>query len=546
MRFSEFPYLDQIKDRTPTANGFDGRCPAHDDQHASLSVGLGDDGRLLLHCHAGCSPADVLRALGQNNFAAAMPKRGKKRKKKAGKCIASYDYGDENGHRLYQVLRFFDEKTGKKTFSQRRPAKDDGKWVYSLKGVRRVLYRLPQLLAADPKQPVYIVEGEKDVHTLENGGFVATCNSGGADGWTDDITPPLKDRDVVLIQDNDAAGKKWVNTVGNSLTGIARSIRVIRFPDEKVGFDITDWSDSHEPGELAKLTVFAPHFEPTEESGDPDDTRVEVEVNEHEENVTAAVSELLGASPGLYQRGDELVHVVESSPKCRHLNLPEAPRIKIVSPALLRSKMSGVVKFMKPSPDGEMPPQPVHPPEWCVKAVHSAGRWETVRQLNGVSDIPILRPDGSILAEPGYDPVTGLLLVPRCDVPTIPSNPSGDAVREAVADLLEIVIDFPFSRPEHQAAWLASVVTALGRSAFPGPAPLFLIDANVRGSGKSLLADLVAVMATGRNMPRMANPRDEDETRKRILSLAMLGDPLVLIDNIAGRFGNAECRCAIC
>jgi len=270
MGFSGYPFVDQIKDRTPTANGFDGRCPAHDDQQASLSVGLGDDGRLLLHCHKGCSTAEVLRALGITSFAATMPKRGKKRKKKAGKFVAAYDYADENGHRLYQVLRFVDEKTGRKTFRQRRPAKDSTKWVYSLQFVRRVLYRLPQILAADPAQPVYIAEGEKDVHTLGKGGFIATCNSGGAEGWTDELAPHLKGRDVVLIEDNDAAGRKWVNTVGKSLTGIARSIRVIRFPNEKQGFDVTDWSDSHEPGELAKLTVFAPHFEPTEE---PDDTR---------------------------------------------------------------------------------------------------------------------------------------------------------------------------------------------------------------------------------------------------------------------------------
>ena len=67
--------------------------------------------------------------------------------------------------------------------------------------------------------------------------------------------------------------------------------------------------------------------------------------------------------------------------------------------------------------------------------------------------------------------------------------------------------------------------------------PLFLFDANVRGSGKSLLADVNSLIVTGREATRMAAPRNDEETRKRITALVKDSDRIVLIDNIAGRFG---------
>ena len=89
-----------------------------------------------------------------------------------------------------------------------------------------------------------------------------------------------------------------------------------------------------------------------------------------------------------------------------------------------------------------------------------------------------------------------------------------------------MTVDFPFAKPEHRAAWLAFVLTPLARHAFSGPSPLFLIDANTRGSGKSLLADVGGILATGTTLARMSNPRDDEECRKRITALALAGDSM--------------------
>ena len=175
----------------------------------------------------------------------------------------------------------------------------------------------------------------------------------------------------------------------------------------------------------------------------------------------------------------------------------------------------------------------VHPPDWCVKVVHARVCWKDIRPLAGIVEIPVLRADGTILTNLGYDPQTGLLFEPAGDMPTIPDAPTLVDAKQALATLLDIVSAFPFAKPEHKASWVASVLTPIARHAFSGPSPLFLVDANVAGSGKGLLIDCTALTITGRRMSVMSQPRDDNESRKRITALVLFGDQLILIDNIA-------------
>jgi hypothetical protein len=149
--------------------------------------------------------------------------------------VAMYDYKDEQRLPIYQVVRF-----EPKEFRQRRPGGKLG-WIWDLDGVRRVLYRLPELLEAVSKgEVILVVEGEKDVAALVELGLAATCNSGGANNWQKDAqyNEPLRGADVVLIPDADEAGWKHVNLIGSILTGIAARIRVLMLPDAK---DAAEW-----------------------------------------------------------------------------------------------------------------------------------------------------------------------------------------------------------------------------------------------------------------------------------------------------------------
>jgi 5S rRNA maturation endonuclease (ribonuclease M5) len=206
----------------PLHDGWLVTCPAHDDRTPSLHVSEGDDGRVLLSCHASCEFADVVAADGldvTDLFNGSRTDRAE---------VAVYRYVDEHDEPLFEVVRFHP-----KDFRQRRP---DGIW--GIRGVRRVLYRLPHVLAAvrDGKT-VYVVEGEKDVHAIERTGAVATTNPGGAGKWRDEYAAALRGASVIVVADRDDAGRKHAHQVEATLRGIAAAVTVV---EAAVGKDASD------------------------------------------------------------------------------------------------------------------------------------------------------------------------------------------------------------------------------------------------------------------------------------------------------------------
>jgi hypothetical protein len=161
------------------------------------------------------------------------PKADKRR------IVAKYDYRGERGELLFQVVRF-----DPKDFRQRRP---DGKgdWIWSIKGVRQVLYRLPELIDAPADARVYIAEGEKDVGSLVKTGLVATCNPGGAGKWRPDFARFLRGRHVVILSDNDDAGRDHAQAIAASLAPVAASAKIVDLALDQPSLpskgDVSDW-----------------------------------------------------------------------------------------------------------------------------------------------------------------------------------------------------------------------------------------------------------------------------------------------------------------
>jgi len=151
---------------------------------------------------------------------------------------ACYGYSDEEGNVLFQVVRY-----EPKDFRQRRP---DGKggWVWSVKGVRQVPYRLPQLLHVPWGTPVFVVEGEKDVLRLESLGLVATCNAGGAGKWPDALNESFARRRVVILADNDEPGHQHADKVCRALSKAEAEVRVLSLPGLPPKGDVSDWLDA--------------------------------------------------------------------------------------------------------------------------------------------------------------------------------------------------------------------------------------------------------------------------------------------------------------
>ncbi|WP_353627526.1 VapE domain-containing protein [Ralstonia pseudosolanacearum] len=162
--------------------------------------------------------------------------------------VAAYDYFDADGVLQFQVCRL-----DPKDFRQRRPDGSGG-WSWSVKGVQQVPYRLPEMLTR-PGELVFVVEGEKDCDALAALGLVATCNAGGANKWPDALNAYFKGRDVVILPDNDAAGRDHASLVARKLRGVAASVRVLELPDLPHKGDVSDWlaagGDAHELMALA-------------------------------------------------------------------------------------------------------------------------------------------------------------------------------------------------------------------------------------------------------------------------------------------------------
>jgi hypothetical protein len=262
---------------------------------------------------------------------------------------------------------------------------------------------------------------------------------------------------------------------------------------------------------------------------------ITISTEEHEVNAEAV--QALADEDSLYQRGGILVHVVRDvRPAAKGIRRPSSPRIEPLPRPLLRERLAANARWVKLE---EAIKSPAHPPAWSVAAVHARANWPAIRHLEAVVDYPVLRPDGTILAQPGYDSETGLLLETATSFPSIPERPSRDDAVVARDLLLEVVQDFPFERRVHMAAWLAALLTPLARFAYAGPSPLFLADANVRAAGKGLSLDTISRIVTGERFTIATYTGNEEELRKRITSLVLAGDRLVLFDNLTGKFGNA-------
>ncbi|MCC7476332.1 MAG: hypothetical protein IT425_13135 [Pirellulales bacterium] len=397
----------------------------------------------------------------------------------------------------------------------------------------------------------YLVEGVKDAAALHGLGLLAcgmnTCRLAAK------FARLFAGVDVVLVPDRDRAGEEGSQSTARVLRGAAKSVRIAVLPAElkdSGGEDVRDILRRTDGKKLLQQLIDdAQSWKPSGSVGSCADNRAEIEITPDEHVVNDQAILALAADLVIFQRGGTIVQILnDHSPRTlKGIKRPaNAPRIVVIKEASLRERLTTVARFVKrkETEEGEETIH-VHPPAFCISAVAARGHWPGVRHLEGVISSPILRANGTVLHTHGYDSETGLFYEPTGPAIDIIESPSIDDARAACTSLLEGVCDFPFVKDAHRAAWLAMLLTPLARHAFTGPSPLFLIDANIRASGKSLLADAASLIITGRTIARMSCPKEDDEMRKRITAIALGGDQMVLIDNIAGELGSASLDAAL-
>ncbi|HRZ07834.1 MAG TPA: phage/plasmid primase, P4 family [Candidatus Competibacteraceae bacterium] len=234
-----------------SGDGYKARCPCHEDHNPSLSVKM--NGRLLLHCFAGCSYDHILAALDLT----PEPPPGRRA------IVATYSYRDVAGVEVRQKIRY-----APKDFRIRHRGAA-GEWIYKAGPGPAVLYRLPELRSAIAQSAtVFVVEGEKDCDRLAASGLTATTNIEGAAKpdqkakWRREYTAQLAGAAcVILIPDHDEPGRAHMQTLVHALRGQVGEVRMLELPGLPAKGDVSDWlNQGHTLEELQALTATAPVF----------------------------------------------------------------------------------------------------------------------------------------------------------------------------------------------------------------------------------------------------------------------------------------------
>jgi putative DNA primase/helicase len=166
-----------------------------------------------------------------------------------------------------------------------------------------------------------------------------------------------------------------------------------------------------------------------------------------------------------------------------------------------------------------------------ANAVLAQGEWKGIPELRSVTASPFLRGDGSVCSKPGYDEATGVMLAPIGPLPVIPRAPTREDAEAAELELFSAFEEFPFKNAAAWAAFLAFMLTVITRPILP-VVPLYLFTSPVRGSGKGLLLDGGALIATGATATKRSFPNDRNEIRKVMQSVASAGDSILVFDNV--------------
>lgn len=253
------------KDFKKAGQGYMACCPAHDDENPSLSISE-NSGKILMNCFAGCTIEAICSSLDLQ-VSDLFEKSGNESREKTNRIV--YSYKDEHGHELYRKIRIEPGSNGKaKEFFCEHT--ENGQIIKNLKGCRKVLYRLPELLRAiSNKKSIYLVEGEKDVDKLYECGLTGTTAIDSL-SWPDEFTELLKDADIVILYDMDKTGFERRDLLCQRLNRRVRRLRVVTLPgleyQESHGKDISDWLASGNTSiKLLEILTKTPDYMPKEE-----------------------------------------------------------------------------------------------------------------------------------------------------------------------------------------------------------------------------------------------------------------------------------------
>ncbi len=528
---------DSYKDGSP--GQYMAICPVHNDTNPSLSI-KDANGKVLIKCfsNAGCQYKDIVEALSKRgleiNSSVKSPKHttglppGIATTFNNKQFAAKWTWRDEHGEIIGYTVRYEGEKlkqTGKRAKDVIPYFQKKGiKWVAKAPKGERKLYNLDLISDAEEGEQIYVVEGEKKADLLVQLGLTATYSLGGSNAAAKTDWTPLANKQVVIWADNDEAGKVYESNVFRELVNVGESTLIVEAIDTskldlEEGGDVYDYYQKND--NVTKETV--QNLERIEVSGEKDLGIIIVDPADVAEAYEEAEKLLLKKAPyEIFQRCNEIVRVRKSSEN--QIGLAE------VTKDYFTDLLSRHITFVQETKDGY---KQIDPPAKITNRYFArSGHWD-LHTLEGLIYAPTLRPEkNTLISEPGYDKETGIYFVDNEGKNIkVQDEPTKEDAQEALKKLNYILQDFPFVTEADKSVVLAAILTSLVRKSFK-IAPAFGISAPNKGAGKTLLSDIVHIIATGHQVTPIDLGFNKEEQQKQLFAKLLEGNPVITIDNV--------------
>ena len=546
---SASPAVDAILERLdgvkPLGDGWHALCPAHEDKERSLKIDVDESGKVLLHCHAGCSAEDVVTAIGLT-LADLFPLRKRGRDVKASnghapKKIAETKYAGhdaETGNLIgYHVRHDFDD--GSKRMWWQKPDGTNGLDGYSLE--RLALYGIDRIGKA---QAVVVVEGEKACDALYARKIAAVGTQTGASGTPCETAwEPLIGRHLVIWPDNDDAGTKHADRNAAALDALGHPrdcLQRFEWPEAPPKGDAADWTGTTD--ELKEALTEAPSW-PFSSNGkhDPGGRKADDPLP----RFNAGRDDFAALSPLVWTA---LVTANEPPVMFGFHGTPvrldrDAGRIipKTLDDARLGHELARAARWYKiVKVDGERVEVDSSPKLALVKDLLAA-RSFPFPLLERIVSCPIFGADGSLQTQPGYHEASQTYYDSDLPIGTIPERPTDSEVSTALDWLLaELLADFPFVEESDGAHAFGELVLPFVRAMIAGPCPLHVHEAPTQGTGKDLLAEVMCRVATGADPATLTYSERSEEFGKRLVSTLRPMPEWIVIPNVSGKVENDD------
>ncbi len=383
------------------------------------------------------------------------------------------------------------------------------------------------LAGSQPFPSLAVVEGDPDYLTWSTR-IESPVVAVGSGWWSKEHGARIRGEVEVYIRTHlDDAGEKYAKAVAKTLSKQCNIWRLTRSDDG-------DENDAARAGSLPDTPAGHCNLMRGRDGVDSEE-RPEVNASDLLSKLTDKSIAVL-AKQDIYQRARRLVDITADAKRKDGVVRPAGTMvIRELPNARIREVLENKMFFYRETQVGK---RPVRPPTEVIDTIEARGQWSDIRPLRAIANWPLFRPSGTILSEPGYDPELEVMCAPDVAV-QVPAKPSYEQAKEALDRYRHLLREFPFVDDSHFASWMAMLLVHFVRFALPETepfCPIGIIEAAERGTGKSMLADIIGRIVSGRVLPRAGIPKDPDEWRKGMLGIAMSAYYCVLYDNVTGLF----------